>query len=73
MVKYGEWKKTLERFAREGLLPPGQPDKRYYNDNRVNRQRSQAPRVRGRHDPRDDDDRADHRDEQNEPDSEDDR
>ena len=72
MPKWGDYRDTLERFAREGLLPAGKPDSRYYNDNRVDRQRAKPPRVGGRHDVRSEDDRADNRDQEDEPDREDD-
>jgi hypothetical protein len=67
-----EWKITLTRFQREGLLPRGEPRQGYDNDNSVNRDRRHSPRVgRGRGDDRQVD-RADDRDQEDRPDREDD-
>lgn len=52
--------------------PSAQPNRRDYDDRRVNRERPQPPRVGGRHDSRSEDDRADDRDQEDRPDREDD-
>lgn len=70
--KWGEWRKTLQRLAREGSLPGGEPSQGHDDDNRVGRHRRQSPRVRsGRGDDREID-RADDRDQEDQSDREND-
>lgn len=68
-----KWAKiTLKSFAELGLLPRGEPREGHDNDNRVDRHRAHAPRVRGGRGDDREIDRADDRDQEDRPDGEDD-